>query len=267
MFFAATATIWLGGAGCLIIGGLYTRRGTTAGAYTALTIGLAGGAGGFLLSKCWEPVIYPWCVKNIPEQLEAFRLTLQHLGEVLPIVNWETAPEQFAMRFPVTSQEIYGITILFAIAGYFTASLFNRKKLFNLDKMLHRNQYADAAEAPVAGTQKRSIFSKLVGITPEYSKGDKMLAWSVFGWTMLGLFIFVLQFGCNTFLGRWSETTWFAWFKYYRLPLDLLYGTVTTVWFSWGGIKDLLQLFKNLGKTKSDAVDNGMVTAQDNENQ
>ena len=267
MFFAATATIWLGGAGCLIIGGLYTRRGTVAGAYTALTIGLVGGVAGFLLNKCWEPIIYPWCVENIPAQLESFRLTLKHLGEVLPIVNWETAPEQFAMKFPITSQEIYGITIFFAIAGYFSVSLFKREKLFNLDKMLHRKEYTDAQAESVAKPQKRNIFSKLVGITPEYSKGDKVLAWSVFGWTMFGLFIFLLQFGCNTFLGRWSEATWFAWFKYYKLPLDLLYGAVTTVWFCWGGIKDLFDLFKTLGKAKSDAVDNGMVTPRDNKNQ
>ena len=258
MFFAATGTIWLGGAGCLIIGGLYSRRGTAAGAYTALTVGLLGGLGGFLLNKCWESTIHPWCAANFPEQLEKFRLTLESLGEALPIVNWETAPEQFAMKFPVTSQEIYGLTILLAILGYTLVSRLGRKKPFNLEKLLHRNEYslnaASGADAP-----KRGLLDKLVGITPEYSKGDRVLAWSVFGWTMLGLAIFLFQFGCNSFLGRWSETTWFAWFKYYKLPLDLTYGAVTTVWFCWGGVRDLFRLFKTLGSSHQDQDDNGMV--------
>ena len=162
------------------------------------------------------------------------------------------------MKFPVTSQEIYGLTILLAILGYTLASRLGRKKPFDLEKLLHRNEYASNA-APGTGAPKRGLLDKLVGITPEYSKGDRVLAWSVFGWTMLGLAIFLFQFGCNSFLGRWSETTWFAWFKYYKLPLDLTYGAVTTVWFCWGGVRDLFRLFKTLGSSHQDQDDNGMV--------
>ena len=259
MFFAATGTIWLGGAGSLIIGGLYSRRGTAAGAYAALTAGLVCGLGGFLLTKYWEPAIHPWFAANFPEQLESFRLALQSLGEALPVVNWETAPEKFAMKFPVTSQEIYGLTILLAVAAYFLASRLDRKPPFCLEKLLHRGKYAPNGETAMPTAAKRGWLNKLVGITPEYTTGDRVLAWSVFAWSMLGLFIFLIQFGCNSLFGRWSETTWFAWFKYYKLPLDLTYGAVTTVWFSWGGIRDLFRLFRELGKHKQDQEDNGMV--------
>ena len=83
-------------------------------------------------------------------------------------------------------------------------------------------------------------------------------AWSVFAWTMWGLFIFPIQFGGNSFLGRWSEATWFARFEYHQLPLNLTYGAVT-VWFCRGGVRDVFRRFRTLGGSHRDRDDNGMV--------
>jgi SSS family solute:Na+ symporter len=52
-FFAGTGTIWLGGAGAVIIGGLYWRRGTTAGAYVALVVGVVFGIASLVIPQYW----------------------------------------------------------------------------------------------------------------------------------------------------------------------------------------------------------------------
>jgi SSS family solute:Na+ symporter len=52
-FFAGTGTIWLGGAGAVIIGGLYWRRGTALGAYVALAIGVVFGLASLIIPQYW----------------------------------------------------------------------------------------------------------------------------------------------------------------------------------------------------------------------
>ena len=51
LFCIITTSIWLGGAGPVMIGGLYTRFGTTAGAYASLITGVAVSGGGILLPR------------------------------------------------------------------------------------------------------------------------------------------------------------------------------------------------------------------------
>jgi len=54
MYFALTGAIYIGGAGSAIIGGLYWKRGTTAGAWTAMIVGSVMGVGGILLQQFWK---------------------------------------------------------------------------------------------------------------------------------------------------------------------------------------------------------------------
>ena len=54
MYFALTGAIYLGGAGSAIIGGLYWKRGTAAGAWTAMIVGSVMGVGGILVQQFWK---------------------------------------------------------------------------------------------------------------------------------------------------------------------------------------------------------------------
>ena len=54
MYFALTGAIYLGGAGSVIIGGLYWRRGSTYGAWAAMVVGLVMGVGGIVVQQVWE---------------------------------------------------------------------------------------------------------------------------------------------------------------------------------------------------------------------
>ena len=54
MFCAITGTIWGGGAGAVIIGGLYSRRGSTAAAYTSIIFSAIIGLGGLFASHWYK---------------------------------------------------------------------------------------------------------------------------------------------------------------------------------------------------------------------
>lgn len=55
-FFAITGAIWMGGCGIVILGALYSRRGTTAGAYAALISGSLIATTGFVIEQVWFSV-------------------------------------------------------------------------------------------------------------------------------------------------------------------------------------------------------------------
>ena len=269
-FFAMTGTIFLGGAGACIIGGLYTKRGTTAGAYTAMIVGLFFAVLGFFLNQKWASLVYPWLAEAHPEGLESFRLFLERLGNAMPIVQWETAPEQMALAFPITSQEVYFIGMLSAMLGYTVVSLCTCKKPYNLDELLHRGEYnlehfvSDSADQSVVASAEKKRFNwrSILGITPEYSKGDRILAWSVLLWTLLNFLIFIVQAVWNLPVQwRWSELTWFRFWLYFSLPRDLLVAVITTIWFTWGCTRDLKRLFQALKEdaAKGGEEDNGQI--------
>ncbi|MBO7721122.1 MAG: sodium:solute symporter [Kiritimatiellae bacterium] len=54
MYFALTGAIYMGGAGSVIVGGLYWKRGTAAGAWVAMAVGSVMGIGGILVQQFWK---------------------------------------------------------------------------------------------------------------------------------------------------------------------------------------------------------------------
>lgn len=269
-FFALTGTVYLGGAGSCILGGLYWKKGTRQAAYTAMIVGMFFGILGFAVSSWWEGYFYPTLNVMAPQLLEEFRVLLYNAGESLPFVNWSVEPEVFRRQFPVSGQEIYLLGMLCAIGSYIAVSLLTCRKEFNLDKMLHRGKYnlehfIDAdADRNILEAEKHHRFNwrSLLGITAEYSRGDRILAWSVLIWILYGFSVCLVQLVWNLGFGIWSEKTWFNFWRCYSLPLALLVGAVTTVWFTWGATRDLRRLFRSLrnpGKASGTEADDGFV--------
>ena len=259
MFFALTGAIYLGGAGAVIIGGMYWSRGTTAGAWAAMITGVTMAAGGFFCTHYWADLIYPWLYSAYPGFLAAFKDGLESFGDVLPIANWEVGPK----KFPITGQEVLFLTIISAVSAYIIVSLLTCREKFNLDRMLHRGQYArkddDDGALTVQAEHKRGWVQKILGFNEHYSKGDRILAWVVFSWTMLHFAIFIVTALWNILFGVWSSETWFLYWKYYTVGLTGFVAVATTIWFTIGGTVDLRRLFQRLKVLQVNVADDGRV--------
>lgn len=259
MFFALTGSLYLGGAGAVIIGGMYWSRGTTAGAWTGMLTGLFLALGGFFCTQYWASLIYPWLAASHPDFLLGFKNSLEGLGRALPIANWEVGPK----RFPITGQEIFLLTMVGSILAYILTSLATCRQPFNLDRMLHRGPYArpdDNDGAPTVEAERhRGWIAKLLGFSEHYTKGDRILAWSVFCWTVLHMTVFFFVVLANVLFGVWSNEGWLLYFKYWSIGSTIVVGTVTTIWFTIGGTLDLRRLFQRLKTLQVNKLDDGRV--------
>ena len=261
MFFAITGAIFMGGAGACIIGGLYWKRGTTSGAWTALIIGCVMAVGGMVLRQTWASTLYPWMDTNAHFMIDGFRFVIEGISNTVPGINWKVGPE----AFPINSQWIYLASIIMAITGYVTCSMFEwlvyKRPAFNMDRLLHRGKYAIKGEHE---QEIKKLPTGLKAILPsaEFTKSDKFIYYGNLTWTMTWFTIFVVGFIYNIMVdvpdSSWS--TFWAW----RIGITLGIGIITTVWFLIGGMQDLRDMFHTLKTVKRNVLDDGMVVNHHN---
>ena len=256
LFISIMYGMWLGGCGPMIVFGFYSRFGTTAGAWTSLLTGMFINMGGMLIMRNWADGVYPWLERNG---------WVEPVGNFLAAVSKPFNPyivwEMNRLKFPINSYEVYFIAMAMSLVIYCVVSLLTCRTPFNLDRMLHRGKYAIEGEKQIHSQWTlKTIFSKIIGITPEYTKGDRILAWSVFGYTFIYKFIiaFLLVVVWNAFL-PWPKHWWGEYFFYTSLVIPGVAALVTTFWFGYGGIKDLFDMFKALQNRVANDLDNGMV--------
>lgn len=256
MFIQIMCALWLGAAGPIMVGGLYTRLGTTTGAFCALIFGSGTSLAGVIMQRTWSSGIYPWLVET------------DHIGAVTaffdkitawfgPYIVWEMDP----VKFPVNSYEIYFLAMVFGVLAYVIGSLVTYREPYNLDRLLHRGKYSngESKDTTSAWTWK-SVWGKLIGIDDEYTKGDKIIAWSVFGYAIV--FQFVISFvGVLIWnaISPWPAEWWGTYFFITLIVVGILVGSVSTVWFMVGGIKDIRRLFQDLAKRVDNPLDDGWV--------
>ena len=270
MYIALMIIMWTGGAGAIMTFGLYSRFGTTAGAFAAMISSVILGGFGIFLNRGWADKIYPFLKAH--NWVEPVGVFLDRVSKPFqPYVRWEMS----AVKCPINTYEMMFIIICVTITLYVVVSLsetlkisfkpfgirWREDKLFNLERMLHRGKYALDGEVKTQMKWTfRNVFSKLIGITPEYSSSDKVIAWGIFSYSIIyqfGLaFLMVLIWNL---VSPWPSSWWTVYFLIIVLVVPAIMASITAVWFGIGGVRDLFRLFRDLKTRIVNPLDDGRV--------
>ncbi len=234
MFFALTGSIYLGGAGAVIIGGLYWKRGTTRGAWAAMFAGSGVTACAFAGEQFW-PAIHGWLLGMFPNS--------EYLAANVH-------------RFPINGQWMWLMAMVSAVTAYILVSLAGRKR-FNLDSMLHRGAFADADHIVVAAPEmKKRTWLDYIGVDSNFTRADRWLTLLMTCWSMSFFVAAIVAVTWNVF-DRWPKQWWANYFSITGVWVTLVVGAITSVWFTVGGVLDLRKLFKRLQNARRDPADDG----------
>jgi SSS family solute:Na+ symporter len=220
MWWNVTIGIYVGGAGAAIIGGLYWKKGTAAGAWTAMLTGLLLSAGGIM------------------------------------------ARQSYGNRFPLNGMQISFYATLMAIVAYVVVSILTCKGDFDIDRMLHRGRYSPtpplSGEQPTPIRAKRLSLARLIGFDNEFTLTDKWITGSLFVWSMLWVAVLAIGSVWN-WIAPWPAAVWSVYWHITGVGLPILLTVVTGIWFTWGGVIDIIDLFRQLGRQKLNELDDGTV--------
>ena len=254
MFTTIMCALWLGGAGPIMVFGLYSRFGNLTGAWCAIIFGSGHSLFGLIMQRNWALTVYPFLERmGWVEGLNNFLVTVS--SPFNPWIKWSMDP----VKYPINSFEIYFISMMLSLIGYIGGSYLTYKP-YNLDKLLHRGKYADAPEPPKEKWTIRNMFSKLIGITPEYTRGDRFIAYLVFGYSIVySIIIVFLGIVIWNSFSPWPSHWWTVKFLITSLIVPGVVAVVSTTWFLIGGVRDIRQLFIDLANRVEDPNDNGQV--------
>ncbi|MCQ2379749.1 MAG: hypothetical protein MJ025_02350 [Victivallaceae bacterium] len=246
MFYAITGAIYLGGAGIVIFGGLYWKRGTTAAAWTAMITGGVLAVGGMIVEMTWADKVVHYFLSRFP-------------GNAYLMNNMDA--------FPINGQYMYFFAMVAAAISYVAVSLLFPKPDFNLERMLRRGIYrvADDHKDASGAPEGQRDWKERIGFSKEFSPRDAFLFWftivyCLFWWVVLliGTFIWGLGKLCGFSISINFWTSY--WTMYIGIQILIMIGS--TIWLTIGGLVNACQLPGDMKNHKSNESDNGTVSAQ-----
>lgn len=223
MYFAVTAAIYAGGIGAVLIGGLYWERGTTLAAWVAMATGSFLAFGGLLVDQFWNSTIAPALLSLFAENA------------------WLLA---HAEKFPLNGQIIYFLAMVIASLLYVSISLWGPQQKCDMDKLLHRGAYALPEDELAGSTHEKPTWRELLGLTREFTLRDRVVFWATAGWSLGWWLIFIAGLLINSIWGI-TDGAW-SWFWWGKIWLSAVLCIFFTVWFTFGGIRDTIYMFKSL---------------------
>lgn len=252
LFFALTAAIFAGWSGAVIIFGLYTKWGHTAGAWLASTFGIALTVLCVLLEQTNRSfnetgvAFWGWFDGDDPGRARALA---ESIDAWLP-----------------NGQVVWGIAMASCAVLYVIGSGLGqllRPHRCDLDALLHRGIHTIPGEDAV-GDGRTGRLGRLIGFTHEFTRRDRVIYLLTYGWNIGWAIIFGI--GTVYFLthrpadGDWSATDP-GWVRFWQSKfwIDVVVCSIVMVWFTIGGIRDVRDLLHNLRTMVRDDQDDGFV--------
>lgn len=236
MYFQATGAIFTGGAGAVLIGGLYWKRGTAAGAWAAMIVGSVLAVGGVLIINIIWPVLTPWLQESFVDN------------------QWiQALPE----RFWLNGVQMSFLASISACLAYVITSFCSPDPKIDMDRLLHRGQYQAQAAEGADHIAPPAIGWRAIGFNKEFTRGDKWIYGINVAWVSFFFISFVTISVWQLFY-RWPDAWWGNWWLFNVIFIGVT-GLATTVWFLIGGSLDLVALFRRLGAIQRDVDDDGTV--------
>ncbi len=163
----------------------------------------------------------------------------------------------YGAAFPLNGVQISFFVPLVVIAVYVSVSLLTYREDFNMERMLHRGAYA-TGEQSVAAQEKQTWWQRLAGFDENFTVADKWIAGFVLGWTILWFVVFLIGTTWNL-IAPWPLSTWSLFWEIVGIGIPIFLAVVVGIWFTWGGILDMRNLFRRLRTERVDHLDDGTV--------
>jgi SSS family solute:Na+ symporter len=224
MWFAITQGVFTTGAGAVIIGGLYWKKGTTAGAWAALMVGSILSLAGILARQYYGPSFF-----------------LNGL--------------EISFFCSLTSLFLYTVVSLLTCQQNF-----NMDRMLHRHAYPEVPSPTSSFPNPVP---PKPGWGRFIGIDENFTLGDKWIAGGLFGWNML-FFVIALIGTIGYSISPWSLATWSAFWHIVAVVIPVIFAVLIGVWFTWGGIVDSIDLFRRLRAQRIDLLDNGAVVNHQN---
>ncbi|MFA7344589.1 MAG: hypothetical protein WC003_09815 [Terrimicrobiaceae bacterium] len=224
-WWSITQTIYVGGAGAAIIGGLYWKKGTTAGAWVALVTGSTLSVGGILARQFYG---------------DAFPLNLVQVGFYASLI----AISLYVLVSLLTCRED-----------------FNLDRMLHRGKYAAIKE--EVGETVALPPNRRPSLGRFIGFDENFTLGDKWIAGGLLGWMVLWFGVFVIGSVWNL-AAPWPPPVWSGFWHFTSIFLPICFAVITAVWFTWGGLRDIRSLFRRLREQKVNHLDDGTVVGHRN---
>jgi len=158
--------------------------------------------------------------------------------------------------FPINGQMFWGIAMGASTIIYIAVSLFGKRKVHDLEQLLHRGRHLIATEMQIVDVSP-SRGLKLLGMGKEFTRGDKIIYLA--SYIMIGSWTIVFIAGTiHNLTHEVADSSWAGfWQTYIYIQLGLAILVVT--WFTTGGVRDLRSMLGLLGTMDRDHSDDGRV--------
>jgi SSS family solute:Na+ symporter len=162
-------------------------------------------------------------------------------------------------NFFINGQVFWAISMFASSVVYIAVSLLGRRRVHDMDRLLHRGKYAIEGEMKVV-EKVPSRGWKILGMGREFTRFDKFIYIANYIWTGAWTLVFIVGTVYNL-THEVSDTSWMNFWKIY-LYIQMGLAIIVIFWFAAGGFKDLRVMVHRLRTMKRDDRDDGFVVRE-----